>query len=113
MYRPLNDYERMLIGHILSQEFPGREILERQISNAMVKVDNDGYVLPFAPDPGFVGTPFKQSVPLETFYPDVDGITVHALLGVTKEGQLVSLEFYRDDGGTILSRASSDTLKLY
>jgi hypothetical protein len=24
MYRPLNDYERMLIGHILSQEFSGK-----------------------------------------------------------------------------------------
>lgn len=37
MYRPLNDYERMLIGHILSQDFPGKDILERQIHQGLKK----------------------------------------------------------------------------
>jgi hypothetical protein len=113
LYRELDDYERMVITRILSQEFDGRDRLEKQLEHARVRSIEDDDSIEFESPVGFEGEHFKQTVPLETFYRDVDGDTVHLVLHVTGGGRMTELEVFREGGGRVRARAEDNQLRLY
>jgi hypothetical protein len=91
--------ERSLIDRLLSAEFPGKDELVSQATDALVEpIDTEGS-LRFEIKSS-VRAPTQKRVPVEAQCADEDEVSIHALLHVV-DGKLAELEIYKDDSSPI------------
>lgn len=110
-FRKLNESELDLLVFLLSQDFPGRDILKEQLKTCKVMtIDKEGG-LKFDIKSDSTA-PVIRRVPIEAEMLDADGIKVHILLHVIN-GKLSELEFYKDDGSEIINEVLISNLKLF
>lgn len=93
-WRDLSPDERDLVANLLKNDFPGRDAIAKQIEHAKVRM-LDIPVLQFQVGGGSKAEVI-HSVPVEASCEDQDGVTIHALLHVSK-GVVQEIEFYKDD----------------
>jgi hypothetical protein len=98
-WRDLSPDEKDLVGNLMKNDFPGRDGIAKQIEHAKVRM-LDIPVLQFRVDID-EKVNVIDSVPVEAFCEDLDGMTIHALLHVS-QGVVQEIEFYKDDGSPIL-----------
>jgi hypothetical protein len=79
--RPLTGEEHALLSALLAAEFPGRERLAEQLTNAHARlVDTEGSLELSVS--GGVAAYVARRIPVEAELEDIDGVTIHVLLHV-------------------------------
>ena len=109
--RELTSEEGRLLSRLISEDFPGRDAIARQVRRCLVRpLDRDGS-LEFQVAPGEKAD-VKSRIPVEGSFEDADGVTIHVLLHVV-DGQINELELYKDDGSPIVRAPDPATLRLF
>lgn len=109
-FRSLTEDEAALIRRLLVADFPGKEEIEKQISDVSVReIDEDGS-LEFRVR-GATKAPVERRIPVEAEAEDADGGDVHVLLHVV-DGLVDELEFYKEDGSRVLKRPRPEDMRL-
>lgn len=109
-WRLPNEYERQIIGRLLSYEFPGVRELRNQITNCVVRtIDGFGTVAIRTDCPQVANV--VSRVPVEAVADDADGNAVHYLLHVIN-GLATELEVFTDTTFDILAIPSPGSLRV-
>jgi hypothetical protein len=95
--------ELELLEVLLTRDFPGATQLLAQLSGLEVAVVDDDGSLSLRSHAGSKAESVTRRVVTEGQYPDGDGQPVHVLLHVL-DGRLHELEFFREDGRTVMQR---------
>jgi hypothetical protein len=110
-FRAMTIDERRLLKRLLSEDFPGRGAIQKQMSAALARtIDSEGSL-------EFSVTSDERAevihrVPVEGEYADADGVPVHVLMHVVN-GVLRELEIYKADGSGISNRPDQDTINVW
>ena len=115
-YRPPTAVERALLLRLLENDFPGRDVLLRQLDGLQVRIgESDGNLL-LQVNSSAPRIASEFGVVAESYYYDDPSITegpqVHVLLHV-RRGALYLLEIYRDDGSPIKREPVASDLQFY
>jgi hypothetical protein len=103
-YRSLTDWERGLILHMLTAEFPGRDLLVQQIDRVLGSPDGNyyddgGLLLRTEPQ---IRIPFKNRVlRIEGESSDTDGSTIHYGLDFL-DGEIRRLDIYKANQSRVI-----------
>jgi len=95
--------ELELLEVLLNRDFPGATQLLAQLAGLEVAVVDEDGSLSLRSHEGPNAENLERRVVTEGQYPDRDGQPVHVLLHVL-EGRLHELEFFREDGKTVMRR---------
>ena len=98
----MNPEERAGLAKLFECDFPGRQVLQRQLEQASTKrVGPIGSpALIFTVPDDLPKAEVAGRVPVEAEAPDADGVLIHFLLHVV-DGRLSELEMFREDGEPI------------
>lgn len=108
--RKPNEYEVTLFGRLTEADFPGSDVIKRQLQGCQVEViDEQGSLRIHALVQEKASVPFR--VPIEAVAKDSDGVGIHFILHVI-DGLVDELEIYKDDGSPIRSMPSAKGLDL-
>jgi hypothetical protein len=110
VYRPLTDWERRLILHLLDPPFSGREVLRAQLGEALGRpIDENGSLdLQSGLD---TRAAVMKRVPTEGSATDRDGATIHYLLHVV-DGAIQELEVYKDDSSKVVQHPQPEAVEV-
>jgi hypothetical protein len=109
--RPLADTERAVLANLLTEDFPGRDVLQEQLAEARGRlIDADGS-LALVPSPSARAADVVRRIPVEAETEDLDGVTIHVLLHVV-DGYVNELEVYREDSARIQRPIRPETLRV-
>jgi hypothetical protein len=109
-WRNLTQSEKEILAKLLEKDFPGRDAIAQQIEDSLVtEIDRDGS-LEFNVSVNTVAVT-KYRVPVEAYYQDADGVTVHVLLHVL-DGRVKELEIYKDDSSPVIKRPVANQLQV-
>jgi hypothetical protein len=110
-FRPLNADEMELLKKLLDHDFPGRDVLRRQLSSVTGRqVDENGSIeLKTAENER---AEVQSASPTEGTCADIDGVPIAVMLHV-KEGKLHLLEIFKEDGSEIQRAPKAETLAAY
>jgi hypothetical protein len=103
-------YEAALFEKLTEQDFPGKDLIKRQLSKCQVGViDEEGSIKIHSA----LGTkaPVRFRVPVEARGKDTDGVGIEIILHVI-DGIVDELEILKDDGSRIKSMPDVRTLEL-
>jgi hypothetical protein len=108
--RTATEDELALLRHLLSVDFPGRDVLRSQLEGiASEPVTGDG-VFELKPQAGTAAT-VNQRVPVEGEATDADGMQIVILLHVI-QGWLHYLELFRADSRPLTSIPPPDAIQV-
>lgn len=110
VFREMTTQERRVLERLLSSDFPGREVLDRQIRDALVRQIDDEGSLEFSVR-SHDRAEVSKRIPTEAEFEDADGVTAHILLHVV-DGKCNELEIYKDDSTPITIRPEPENLRL-
>lgn len=109
-FRPLASDEKALIERMLDEPFPGSNQLRSQLGFAIGRrVDQEGSLALSVS--GGAPAAVVRTVPTEAWCQDADGTMIRVLLHV-RNGLMVELEIYKDDGSPILRRPTARSIEL-
>lgn len=116
VFRPLSEFEKLLLEKLFELDFVGREELRQQFSGLLAKHIDDNGSLEFKVHSSTVA-PIEKVVIAEARCPDSDTdekhpVHVNILLHV-KDGKLWMLEIYKDDSSPILRRPNPNEFILF
>jgi hypothetical protein len=98
-FRAPSQTERGILSRLIEADFPGRDQLEEQLANAIVRsIDEDGS-LEIKADSGPSANVIKR-VPVEAEAADSDGVPIQYLLHVV-DGRAIELDVWKGDGTPI------------
>jgi hypothetical protein len=110
-FRAPTQAEQKIIARLLEADFPGKTGLQKQLSKYRVRrIDPEGSLALISQSDSGPALVLKR-IPVEAEGVDKDGISIHVLLHVV-EGFVKELEFYKDDGSTIIRIPDPIDLKL-
>jgi len=107
-FRELTDWEKRLLQHLLSTPFPGRDALLEQFGHLKAtEMDEDGTALDSCGSLNFCTTSsvrayVSSTVPVEGMAPDADGVMIHYLLFVDRDGRMDQLDIHKEDGSQVI-----------
>ena len=111
-FRPISSREKKILNHLLAPVTSGREQLEQQLDDCLVRpIDEDGG-LEFHVKSLVGANDVKYRVPTEGEAKDVDGVTIHFLLHVVAY-QLSELELYKEDGSRVIAVPPAEDIKVF
>lgn len=113
-FHELTPEEKRLVRELLSQDFPGRDALLGQMSEASGRwIESRGapaFLFRVPPEAEPAEVTQRTPVEAERIAKDADGAQIHVVLHVV-EGHLKELEFFREDGEAVERRPTSDDLQ--
>lgn len=108
--RELTSNERAILARLLEPSFAGRDILARQLKNALVtELDSDGSLKFHTQSAEKAGV--KARVPVEAECEDSDGVTIHFLLHVV-DGTIDELEIYKVNSSPVVRKPDASELRV-
>jgi hypothetical protein len=98
-YARLDPGNGRILAKLLTEPFPGRDEVARQIAVARGRtIDAEGSLALSAVEVPRASV--VRRIPVEAEVEDVDGVTIHVLLHVV-DGYIDESEIYRDDGAAV------------
>jgi hypothetical protein len=111
--RSILPQERAILDNLLSANFPGKQMLQKQAASALVSEEcEDCKTIKLVVDHVIDNAAeVKRRIPIEAEADDVDGKKIHFLLHVVN-GFIDELEIFREDSNTIKRFPESKLLTL-
>jgi hypothetical protein len=110
--RQLNEYELVLLQHLLCIDFPGRDQLSQHLLGTTVRYEcKYCLTVEFEVSAGYPRAELKRRMPVEAQGLDADGVRIHYLLH-TIDGRFAELEVFREDPRDVQRLPEANALRL-
>lgn len=111
-YRHLSKPETELLIRLLSEDFSGRDILQAQVENSLVRTIDKNNSLEFRLVSTLTRADTLARIPVEGQFPDIDGVMIYVLLHVIN-GVINELEIFKADSSPVIEMPDANNLELF